>query len=148
MTYEPTRGEIDALCAHFEAEGYEAIDPHTARSSLIAAHAARPVPESALEIVRSVRDYEDATCVECGCQTAEPFFMAEEDAVVMIQSYADAARASDRALIEEAARDIDALLRTPEISDCDPRDKDTETQVVERNARATLAKLRSYGNAN
>lgn len=34
---------------------------------------------------------------------------------------------------------LKALLLVPEIADCDPRDKDPETQVAERNARAAIA---------
>ena len=36
-----------------------------------------------------------------------------------------------------------ALLACPEIADCDPRDKDAETQVAERAARAAIARAES-----
>lgn len=37
---------------------------------------------------------------------------------------------------------LEAMLATPEIADCDPRDKDEETRVAERMARAAIAKAK------
>ena len=37
---------------------------------------------------------------------------------------------------------LELLLATPEIADADPRDKDEETQIAERKARAALRKAR------
>jgi hypothetical protein len=44
-------------------------------------------------------------------------------------------------LLREAELVIKLLLNTPEIADCDPRDKDTETQIAERFARAMAARI-------
>lgn len=41
----------------------------------------------------------------------------------------------------EALGALGALLRCPEIADCDPRDKDEETQSAERAARAMIQNL-------
>lgn len=49
--------------------------------------------------------------------------------------------ASLRAKLEKAAEAIKLLLATPEIAECDPRDKDEETHVAERKGRAILSEL-------
>jgi hypothetical protein len=46
-----------------------------------------------------------------------------------------------RTLLREAELAIKLLLNTPEIADCDPRDKDTETQIAERKARNLAARI-------
>lgn len=45
-----------------------------------------------------------------------------------------------RAELDEAVEVVRGFLQCPEIADCAPRDKDPDTQVVERRARAFLAK--------
>ena len=40
---------------------------------------------------------------------------------------------------------LKALLTAPEIADCDPNDKDEETNAIERLARATIAKAEGTG---
>lgn len=47
-----------------------------------------------------------------------------------------------RAAIKALMAALEALLRCPEIADCDPRDKDPETEIAERNARAAIKKAR------
>lgn len=54
---------------------------------------------------------------------------------------AEAERDSLRAKLEKAAEAIKLLLATPEIAECDPRDKDEETHVAERKGRAILSEL-------
>jgi seryl-tRNA synthetase len=46
-----------------------------------------------------------------------------------------------RALLRVAELVIKLLFNTPEIADCDPRDKDTETQIAERKARDLAARI-------
>lgn len=89
----PTKEEIDALCAHFEAEGYEAIDPHTARYALIASHAARPVPESARDLFEEIR----TGLYDVRNSPASERFKEYDRLRALIQSAIDAARAEDRA---------------------------------------------------
>ena len=45
------------------------------------------------------------------------------------------------ALLRESAGAITALLQTPEIADCAPRDKDEDTHVAERIARDCQKKI-------
>jgi hypothetical protein len=47
------------------------------------------------------------------------------------------------ATVREMREAIAGLLATPEIADADPRDKDEETQIAERKARAALASSES-----
>jgi hypothetical protein len=56
---------------------------------------------------------------------------------------------ADASLIETAPdllAALEALLACPEIADCDPRDKDPETQIAERAARAAIAKAKGLQN--
>lgn len=58
-------------------------------------------------------------------------------------------RARANAAMAAAAPDLfdalQALLHCPEIADCDPRDKDDDTVLAERKARAALLSARKTG---
>jgi len=62
---------------------------------------------------------------------------AKAETCTMLLRHADALRA----LLREAELVIQLLLNTPEIADCDPRDKDNETQIAERKARNLAARI-------
>ena len=59
-------------------------------------------------------------------------------------------RASDeiatlRAQRDELAAALRAILNCPEIADCAPEDKDPDTEIAERAARALLARVKGEG---
>lgn len=76
----------------------------------------------------------DAVCLVLGCEdSVEP---ASEYAISALDEVDHL-----RAKLERAKEAISGLLATPEIADADPRDKDEETQIAERKARAILSEL-------
>lgn len=80
--------------------------------------------------------------------TAESFLQCDDETKKFV--FADWIEESARRKKAERERDeareaIEAMLRCPEIADCDPADKDEETHHAERFARAFIAKIDAAG---